>query len=158
MGVYYRPPNLGESTDEAFFLQLQEASHSQSLILLGDFNQPNICWKCSMASSRQSRRFLECSEDNFLSQVIDIRTQGNEILDLMLTSASELIGDVKTGGSLGCSDYALVELAVLRDTGKARSIVRTLNFRKTTSFSSRRLKKSYTPHLNEQEWQTHINR
>jgi len=46
----------------------------------------------------------------------------------MLTNASELIGGIKTGGSLGCSDHALVEFTVLRDMGKARSIVRTLNF------------------------------
>jgi len=48
----------------------------------------------------------------------------------MLTSASELIGDVKTGGSLGCSGHVLVEFAVLRVVGKARGIVRPLNFRK----------------------------
>ena len=48
----------------------------------------------------------------------------------MVTNASELIGDVKIGGSLGCSDHALVEFAVLRDMGKAKSKVRTLNFRK----------------------------
>ena len=48
----------------------------------------------------------------------------------MLTNASELIGDVKTGRSLGCSDHTLVEFTLLRDMGKARSIVRNLNFRK----------------------------
>jgi len=48
----------------------------------------------------------------------------------MVTSASELIGDVKTGGSLGYSDHTLVEFTVLRNIGKVRSIVRTLNFRK----------------------------
>jgi len=42
MGVYYRPPHQGEPTDEAFFLQLQEASRSQSVIPLGDFNHPDI--------------------------------------------------------------------------------------------------------------------
>ena len=42
VGVYYRPPNQGEPTDEAFLLQLQEASHSQALILLRDFNHPKI--------------------------------------------------------------------------------------------------------------------
>jgi len=47
----------------------------------------------------------------------------------MVTDASELISDVKTGGSLDCSDHALVEFTVLRDIGKVRSIVRTLNFR-----------------------------
>jgi len=71
IGVYYRPPDPGEPTDEAFFLQLQGTSRSQALILLGDFD---ICWKSSMVSYRQSRRFLECTKDNFLSQVIDTST------------------------------------------------------------------------------------
>ena len=48
----------------------------------------------------------------------------------MLTNASELIGGVKTGGTLSCNGHALVEFTVLRDTGKVRSIVRTLDFRK----------------------------
>jgi len=45
------------------------------------------------------------------------------ILDLVVTSESELIGDVQTGGSLGCSSHTLVEFIVLRDMGKV-SIVR----------------------------------
>ena len=48
----------------------------------------------------------------------------------MVTNASELIGDVKIGGSVGCSDHTLGEFAVLRDMGQAKSKVRTLNFRK----------------------------
>jgi len=64
VGAYYRLPDQGEPTDEAFFLQLQEASYSLCFILLGDFSCPSICWKCSMVSCRQSRRLLECIEDN----------------------------------------------------------------------------------------------
>jgi len=64
-------PDQGEPTDEAFFLQLQEALCLQALVLLGDFNHPNICWKSSMVSCRKSRRFLECTGDNFLSQIIE---------------------------------------------------------------------------------------
>ncbi|PKU39002.1 egf-like repeat and discoidin i-like domain-containing protein 3 [Limosa lapponica baueri] len=67
VGVYYRPPNQGEPIDEAFLLQLQEASCSQALILLGDFNHPDICWKNSTVSCRQYRRALKSMEDNFLS-------------------------------------------------------------------------------------------
>jgi len=48
----------------------------------------------------------------------------------MLTNVSELIGGIKIGGSLGCSDHALVEFTVLRDMGKARRVLRTINFRK----------------------------
>lgn len=67
---------------------------------------------------QQSRRLPECTEDNILSQVIDSPTRGDEILDLMVTNTSELIGDIKIGGSLGCSNHALVEFAVLRDMGR----------------------------------------
>ncbi|PKU31387.1 mitochondrial fission process protein 1 [Limosa lapponica baueri] len=43
VGVYYRLPDQGEPIDETFLLQLQEASFSQALVLLGDFNPPDIC-------------------------------------------------------------------------------------------------------------------
>jgi len=43
VGVYYRPSDQGELTDESCFLQLQGASCLQSLILLGDFHHPDIC-------------------------------------------------------------------------------------------------------------------
>jgi len=92
VGVYYRPPDKEELIDEAFFLQLQEASRLQALVLLGDFNYPNICWKSNTASCRQYSRFLECIEDNFLSQVISTPTRGDAILDLVVTNASELVG------------------------------------------------------------------
>ena len=121
-------PDQGELSNQAFSLQLHEASCSQALALLGDFNHTSICWKSSTASCRQSRRFLACIEDNFLSRIIDSPTRGDAILDLMLTNVSELIGGVKIGGSLGCSDHGLVEFTLLRDMGKVRSIVRNLNF------------------------------
>ncbi|RMC01634.1 hypothetical protein DUI87_21647 [Hirundo rustica rustica] len=36
----------------------------------GDFNLPDICWELNTAERRQSRKFLECMEDNFLSQLV----------------------------------------------------------------------------------------
>jgi len=88
----------------------------------GNFNYPNICWKSNTASCSQSSRFLERIEDNFLSQVISNPTLGDAILDLVVTNATELIGDLKTGGSLGCSDRALVEQTLLREMGITKSI------------------------------------
>jgi len=40
------------------------------------------------------------------------------------------ISDIKIGGSQGCSDHSLVKFILLRDIGKSRNIVRTINFRK----------------------------
>lgn len=48
----------------------------------------------------------------------------------MGTSVGELILNVKIGGSLGCSNHALVEFAVLRNMGQVRNKVMPLNFRK----------------------------
>jgi len=91
-------------------------------------HHPSMCLNDSIASCGQSRRLLECMEDNFLSQVMD--TRAGAILDLIVTSASEVISDVKIGGSLGFSDHTLVEFTVLKHMGKVRSIIRTLNVSK----------------------------
>jgi len=50
----YRPPDQWEPVDEAFFLQLQQASHSQALILAGYFEHPHICWENNMGGFKQS--------------------------------------------------------------------------------------------------------
>jgi len=93
-GVYCRLLDQGEPTDETFFLQLQKASCSQSLILLGDFNHPDNCWRNNMVSCRQSRRFLECIEDNFLSQVIDTPIRRNTSLGCIKRSMASRLREV----------------------------------------------------------------
>jgi len=47
-----------------------QALQSQALVLLGDLNLHDTCWKHSTVNCRQSRRLLEHIEDNFLSEVI----------------------------------------------------------------------------------------
>ena len=48
----------------------------------------------------------------------------------MLTNAEESIREVKIGGSLGCSDHALMEFVILKNAGLAKSRARTLCFRR----------------------------
>ena len=45
VGVCYRPPNQDEEADEIFCKQLGEVSQSLALVLVGDFNLPDVCWK-----------------------------------------------------------------------------------------------------------------
>ena len=66
VGVCYRPPDQDTQADEALYRQLEAASRSQALVLMGDFNHPNICWRDNTAGHKQSRRFLQCTDDNFL--------------------------------------------------------------------------------------------
>ena len=95
MGVCYRPPNQEDRADEALYRQIGAASHSQALVLMGDFNHPNICWRDNMAGHKQSRRFQECIVDNFLFQVIEEPMRRGAMLDLVLPNKEGLVGNVK---------------------------------------------------------------
>ena len=56
MGVYYRPPDQDQvippdthQVDEALYKQIGAASHSQNVVLMGDFNYLYICWRDNIA-------------------------------------------------------------------------------------------------------------
>ena len=91
VAVCYRPPNQKYWADEAVYRQIGAASHSQALVLMGDFNHPIIFWRVNTAGHKQSRRSLECV-DNFLLQVIEEPMRRGAMLDLVLTSKEELVG------------------------------------------------------------------
>ncbi|GAB0177853.1 hypothetical protein GRJ2_000250600 [Grus japonensis] len=82
------------------------------------------------AEHKQSRKFLECVDDNFLFQVIEESMRKGAMLDLVLTNKKGLVGDVKLKGSLGCSDHEMVEFRILRAAKKVHSKLTTLDFRR----------------------------
>ncbi|KAF1501108.1 hypothetical protein FQV17_0014956, partial [Megadyptes antipodes antipodes] len=130
LGVCYRPPNQDEGADEAFYKRLAEVSRSLALVLMGDFNFPDICWKYNTAERKQSRRFLECVEDNFLTQLVSEPTRGGASLDLLFTNREGLVGDVVVGGRLGLSDHEMVEFSILGEVRRGASKTATMNFRR----------------------------
>ncbi|GAB0203576.1 mitochondrial enolase superfamily member 1 [Grus japonensis] len=79
----------------------EEPTPGQALVLIGDFNHPDICWKSSTANCKQSRKLLECIKDNFRVEVMESPTRGEALLDLLLTNAEEFIGEVKIGAEAG---------------------------------------------------------
>ena len=83
VGVYYRPPTQDREVDEIFCRHLGEISRSLALVLVGDFNFPDICWKYNTAERDQSRRFLKCVGDNFLTQLVREPTRECVVLDLL---------------------------------------------------------------------------
>lgn len=55
------------------------------------FQQPQYLLKCNTEGHRQSRRFLECTNDNFLMQLAE-ELKGDTLLDLKFTGKEELLG------------------------------------------------------------------
>ncbi|GAB0185305.1 hypothetical protein GRJ2_000995800 [Grus japonensis] len=77
-----------------------------------NLNHPDICVTDNTAGHKQSRRFLECVDDNFFLQVTEEPTRRGAMLDLVLTNKEGLVGNVKLKGSLGCSDCEMVEFKI----------------------------------------------
>jgi len=99
LGVCYRPPNQDEEADEVFCKRLAEVSQLLPLVLVGDFNLLDVCWKYSTAERKQSRRFMECVEDNFLMSLVSEPIRGGALLDLLFTNREGLVGHVAVGGT-----------------------------------------------------------
>ncbi|KAK4832250.1 hypothetical protein QYF61_021602 [Mycteria americana] len=86
-----RPPNQDEETDEIFYKQLGEVSRLLALVLVGDFNLPDVCWKYNAVERKQSRRFLKCVEDdNFLIQLVREPAREGAPLDLLFVNGEGL--------------------------------------------------------------------
>jgi len=117
LGVCYRSPNQDDEVDEVFYRRLAEVSQSLALALVGDFDLPDICWKYNTAERKQSRRFLECVEDQLDSEP----TRGGASLDLLFTDREGLVGDVVVGGCLGLSNHEMMEFSVRGEVKRGAS-------------------------------------
>lgn len=72
-----------------------------ALILVRTNNSINVVRICNVAQQgllRQSGRFLECTDDNFLLQAIEEPTMRGAVLDFILTNKEGLVGNVKLKG------------------------------------------------------------
>ena len=96
---------------------------------MGYFNHTNVSWRDNTANHKQSRRFLEYADDNFLLQVTEKPMRRGAMLDLVLTSKEGLVGNVKLKGRLGCSDHKMEDFKMLRAVRRVQSKLTALNFR-----------------------------
>ncbi|GAB0205257.1 hypothetical protein GRJ2_002991300 [Grus japonensis] len=135
VGVCYRPPDQEDRADEAFCRQIGAASCSQALVLMENFSHPDICWRGNTAGHKQSRKFLECTDDNVLLQAIEESMRRGTTLDLVLTNKEGLVGNMnlKLKGSLGCSDHKMVEFKILWAARRVQSKLTTLDFSRADS-------------------------
>lgn len=92
-------------------------------VLLGDSNQPIMCWEGNIATHKQSRRFLEGIDVNFLKEVIKDPTKVHALLHLIFTK-KKLVGDARVWSNIGCSDhgYSEVENPERREESKQQDL------------------------------------
>ncbi|KAK4818289.1 hypothetical protein QYF61_010431 [Mycteria americana] len=88
----------------------------------------NVCWKYSTAERKQFTRFLECVEDNFLTQLVSEPTREGTPLDLLFVNREGLVGDVMVGGRLGCSSHKMIVVLIPGEVRRGVSRTATLDF------------------------------
>ncbi|PKU40539.1 rna-directed dna polymerase from mobile element hypothetical protein [Limosa lapponica baueri] len=109
----------------------EKAAHAHRNATQGSLEtQTDICWKYNTAEREQSRRFLECVEDNFLTQLVSEPTRESALLDQLLVNREGLVRDVKVQGRLGQSGHKIIEFSILAEARPRASRTATLDFRK----------------------------
>ena len=100
LAVCYRPPN--SNTDEwlALFTSFLETTLGyERLLILGDFNFPNLTWNSNLICDTGdipsgSAKFRELTYDFFLQQTNLHPTRFNNILDLVFTNSPESVSNI----------------------------------------------------------------
>lgn len=91
VGVYYRLPSQDKYATKLFYEEIRDTSKSTALVLMGDFNLPEIKWEHHTAGTNQARRFLNNLDDSFVKQVLREPTQKGALLDLLLVNSVDLM-------------------------------------------------------------------
>jgi len=79
---------------------------------------------------KQSTRFLEHVEDNFLMQLVSEPATGGASLDLLFTNREGLVGNVVVGGCLALSDHEMTEFLVCGEVKSGASKTTMMVFRR----------------------------
>ena len=105
--LVYRPPHQTADIDDQLYDQLTRLIHNRIGLVVGDFNC-RVDWEQQTAVGIDGLKIVEWAQDNFLVQVVDSPTRGENILDLIFTTDDDLIRKVEVGDSLGTSDHNVV--------------------------------------------------
>ena len=111
LGVCYRPELAGHNYVEtlcASFNQVQV----RDCIIVGDFNFRDIDWQDFEGHSPSSRLFLQCLQDNYMTQLVEEPTRNKYINDLVITSNSDLIDSVIVSDAFPYTDHKTLTVNV----------------------------------------------
>ena len=114
VGNVYRSPNSSSENDNNMFTFIEECCESNKgkLVIMGDFNYPDIDWVKLSANQIKSNKFIDVLQENFLIQNVlqYTRARGSDnphVLDLVLSNDS-FIEEIEHMAPLGKSDHSVL--------------------------------------------------
>jgi len=142
IGVCCRTPTtsvFGTGNDDMLRDLLQEIG-SKHHVLMGDFNYPDIDWSvhsCLPTASEDSQLFLDCLDDNFLSQHVTVPTRKDSILDLVISDDPDTVDGVQNLGSFASSDHDILSFDINVSVTESSIRRRVLDYAKGDYMSMR---------------------
>ena len=118
LGICYRPPDSLTVNNEALYSLINKVG-KENVVIMGDFNFPEIGWDSS-SNTLHEHPFITCLNDNFLEQLVDKPTRGENILDLVLCSDISFVQNLTVGEPFGTSDHQIIrfDLVVSKESAK----------------------------------------
>ncbi|MGL5707699.1 MAG: reverse transcriptase family protein, partial [Aeromonas sp.] len=120
MGIIYRSPNSSPETSIAINSAIHKActSGKSPVVILGDFNYPNINFRTGSCRGYEAITFYELTQELGLTEHVKQTTrwrdgQKDSRLDLALSNEPYLIDRVEIEAPLGLSDHAVVHLRLI---------------------------------------------
>ena len=97
-------------------------------MILGDFNLPNINWTTGSATTSDCLHnyFTKTVKDNFLWQLIDFPTRGENILDLLLTTIPTKLRHIHGFDDIISTDHKLINFELDLKIPKKPKTMRTV--------------------------------
>ena len=114
----YRSPNSTEENSFKFLRNLRWAKESyKGVVVVGDFNLPNISWSTATATSTYDNLFIDLLHVLNLSQLIEENTrfrvnQEPSLLDLIIASDADAISNITFAPPFGKSDHLTIEFKI----------------------------------------------
>jgi len=121
IGVCYLAPDSLEINDRALYSLLSRVKN-QRVVILGDFNYPEINWSESDTLDA-AHPFIESIGNNFLFQLVQEPTRGQNFLDLVLSSDDSIVQTLQVGEPFESSDHQLMyHLSLIKVTNLVQKI------------------------------------
>ena len=96
IGIIYRPPSQLAEEDNQLYDQIAEICCENETVIFGDFNLPIRRWGDPLNSHTGLSLYANLLESS-LYQLVEQPTRGENILDIVLNTNENIVGNVKVG-------------------------------------------------------------
>lgn len=121
--VVYKPPSNSSAVNEQLLSYISEFCQNKEVILVGDFNLPNVRWVSQYMTTgmtQTEQAFIDMFDSLGLTQWVDEPTypRSGNILDLVLTSEHDRMGGLKVLPPLPGCDHCPTLFEYIFDMGE----------------------------------------